>query len=228
MRVEHHWIGPSFEFGDFLTGSTAKRLTVAHRRPRKRSSRRTSSVEPSSEASVRLTVLLLVTLQCRGRSQCRVAQGCTPAAGRSGGGRWVAVGHMAATKIPSSEASVRLTVLLLVECLGVECAGRSCDAGENRQGDQSRYDGLHGYYSRRFRQHLVACHRMIRMMARRDAHRCLARDKLRNIFSGLGAQPPPNRGYHNTIDLALQVKAARSAYRPRASASAPSGTSSTC
>jgi hypothetical protein len=43
---------------------------------------------------------------------------------------------------------VGLAVLLLVEGLGVERIGRSCNACENRQGNQSKYDGLHGYFSK--------------------------------------------------------------------------------
>jgi hypothetical protein len=69
----------------------------------------------------------------------------TPAAGRSGGGRSGQLSsHAGSYRDPASKALLRLAVLLLVEGLGVERAGRSCDAGENRQGDQSGYEGLHG------------------------------------------------------------------------------------
>src|SRR5215471_2009870 len=37
------------------------------------------------------------------------------------------------------------TVLLLPERLGVKRTGRSCDAGENRQGEKGRKDCLHGH-----------------------------------------------------------------------------------
>ena len=42
-----------------------------------------------------------------------------------------------------------LAVLLLVEGLGIERAGQSCNAGENRQGNQGGYDRLHGYFSKK-------------------------------------------------------------------------------
>jgi hypothetical protein len=65
-------------------------------------------------------------------------------------------------------------VHLRVEGLGVECVGRSCNAGENQEGDQNGCDGRHGYYSRRFRQHLVACHRMSRIIAHHPCDGCSA------------------------------------------------------
>src|SRR5262245_47636381 len=45
---------------------------------------------------------------------------------------------------PVGQALVGHAVQLLEQGLGVDCAGRGCDAGENRQGDQGGYDGLHG------------------------------------------------------------------------------------
>ena len=73
----------------------------------------------------------------------------TPAAGRSGGGRCGQLpSHGGSRRDPVAQASVGHAVLLLVEGLGVECAGRGGDAGENRQGDQSGYDGLHGFSPR--------------------------------------------------------------------------------
>jgi hypothetical protein len=72
--------------------------------------------------------------------------------------------HVGSHRDPA-RASVGGAVHLRVEGLGVECAGRGCNTGENRQGDQGGYDGLHDYFSKRCRQHHVACHRMGRIIA---------------------------------------------------------------
>ena len=97
-----------------------------------------------------------------------------PAAGRTCGGRPGGLPSHAGSHRNSVRASVGRAVHLRVEGLGVECAGWGCHAGENRQGDQGGYDGLHGYYSRRCRQHHVACHRMSRIIARRQCIWCSA------------------------------------------------------
>ena len=48
---------------------------------------------------------------------------------------------------PSQKCLVGLALLLLPEGLGVESVGRASDPGKNRQGDQNRYDRLHGPHS---------------------------------------------------------------------------------
>src|SRR5215468_3585212 len=55
----------------------------------------------------------------------------------------VADAHAAQPK----KCSVGLAFLLLPEGLGVESVGRASDPGKNRQGDQNRYDRLHGPHS---------------------------------------------------------------------------------
>ena len=105
--------------------------------------------------------------------------------------------------------------VLVPELSDIECVRRSGYASENRQGNEGGYDGLHGYYSRRCRQHHRCLSSMSRMMPLCHEHRCLARDKFRNIFNGLVLRSLPRMRDSNTIDLGLQVKDTRGNLLPQ-------------
>ena len=86
--------------------------------------------------------------------------------------------------------------MLVPELLGIECIRRAGNTNKHRQGDQSGYDGLHGCYSRRCRQHRCCLSSMTRTMDRFRGNRCLAGDSFQNHFSHLlHTRSPPNGGH---------------------------------